>query len=410
MNEMNQQGKMNRRYQVMLIAGIVTVAFNLRPAITSVGPLIGTIRDDLGLSNWSAGMLTSLPLIVFAIMSPIIPKLANRYTNELVLLAGLFVLLTGIATRSLSVVFLLFAGTILIGIGIAICNVLLPGVIKDKFPGKVGLMTSIYTTTMGIFAATASGVSVPLAEGIGLGWQNALLFWGIPTLLGLFVWIYLSRNRKPEKDMPVAHIQSGNSNIWLAPLAWQVACFMGLQSFLFYVTISWLPEILHDYGLSMTMAGWMLFFTQLIGLPASFLVPMIADKFASQRFIVVIMGTAAVSGYTGLLIGQSYFIMIISIILIGVALSGNFALALSFLGIRARTAREAAELSGMAQSIGYLLAAIGPMFIGYLFDLTHAWTVPLFTLLIITVLVILFGLGAGRDKYVFDKVITLKKQ
>lgn len=136
-------------YRVIIVTGIIVVAFNLRPSITSVGPLIGTIRDQLGLSNWSAGMLTSLPLIAFAVMSPLVAKLSNRFTNEQVMLLGLFILFIGITLRSMTIISLLFTGTLLIGLGIAICNVLLPSVIKEKFPMQVALMTSIYSTTMG---------------------------------------------------------------------------------------------------------------------------------------------------------------------------------------------------------------------------------------------------------------------
>lgn len=404
MDNINQQEKINQLYRVMLVVGIIVVAFNLRPAITSIGPLIGIIRDDMGLANWSVALLTSLPLVAFAVMSPLIPKLAHRYTNERVLILGLLTLGIGIGIRSISSVLLIFVGTFLIGIGIAICNVLLPGIIKGKFPTKVGVMTSVYTTVMGIFAATASGLSVPLAEGLNLGWQIALLIWALPALVGLFIWTYLLKRSEPEEDeLDIQNVHTENKhNIWRSPLAWQVAFFMGLQSFLFYVTISWLPEILHHNGVSMTTAGWLLFFTQMIGLPASFFVPVMASKYSSQQMIVIVMGLTSFLGFTGLLIGNSYTIMIISIIFIGIALSGMFALALTILSLRARTARQAAELSGMAQSIGYVLAAVGPMLIGYLYDITETWNVPLIGLLIIIICVILFGLGAGRDKYVFD--------
>jgi MFS transporter, CP family, cyanate transporter len=387
-------------YRFLVIAGIIIVSFNLRPAITSVGPLISTIRDDVGLSNWSAGLLTSLPLIAFAIMSPIAARLGNRYSNERAILWGLIFLLIGIGVRSVSIMFWLFTGTLLIGIGIAICNVLLPGVVKDKFPLKVGLMTSVYSTAMGIFAAAASGVSVPLADGMNLGWQFALLVWGLPAVIGIMIWFYLSSKRKIQQQQTTDNMVGANHNIWHSPLAWQVAAYMGLQSFLFYVTISWLPEILHHSGVSMETAGWMLSFTQFIGLPASFLVPVLAEKFSSQRIIVFIMGIISVLGYGGLLVANSYIALIISIIFIGLSLSGTFALALALLGLRARDAKRAAELSGMAQALGYVLAAIGPMFIGFLYDVTHVWTVPLITLMIISVLVVIFGLGAGRNSYV----------
>src|SRR5699024_3279172 len=166
--------------------------------------------------------------------------------------------------------------------------------------------------------------------------------------------------------------------------------------------ISWLPEILYDYGVDMATAGWMLSLAQLIGVPFSFIVPMIAARFETQRGIILGLGVCAIGGYCGLLFGSSYTLMVISIILIGIPLGGSFALALAFLGMRARNAKQAAELSGMAQSLGYILAAIGPISIGYLFDLTHVWTAPLITLIIISGLVVLFGMGAGRNKYVFD--------
>jgi MFS transporter, CP family, cyanate transporter len=385
-------------YKVWLITGIVLVAFNLRPAITSLGPLVGMIQKDVGLAHWSAGLLMSLPLIVFAIMSPIVPKLANRITNETALLVGLSSLLLGIVIRSISMAFFLFTGTLFIGIGIAIGNVLLPAIAKDKFPKHFGLMTSVYSTSMGLMASLASGVSVPLADGMNLGWKGALNVWAIPAVAAILVWGYLSKfNQRNQKELKRA---SSNSNIWRSPLAWQIAIFMGFQSFLFYVTISWLPEILHSHGLSMERAGWLLSFTQIVGLPASFIIPMIAGRFRSQIWLSFMLSLCSVVGYGGLLLGSNYPIIIVSLIFIGIALGGTFPLALSYIGLRAKNAGQAAELSGMAQSTGYILAAVGPLFIGYLFDYTHLWTIPLITLMIISTVVMLFGMLSGRDQYV----------
>ncbi|MYL44711.1 MFS transporter [Virgibacillus halodenitrificans] len=401
--ELHQNTKQyDKTYRVLLFIGIIVVAFNLRPAITSIGPLIGIIRDDVGLSNWSVGLLTSLPLIAFAIMSPIVPRLANRYTNERIMMVGLILLAIGISARSISLISLLFAGTLFVGLGIAICNVLLPGVIKDKFPARVALMTSLYSTAMGIFAAAASGLSIPIATGMDLGWKFALLIWSLPAIIGIFIWVYLNKNNNKEQTEEINYINPSENRMWKSPLAWHVAAFMGLQSFLFYVTISWLPEILHDYGMDIAHAGWMLSMMQFIGLPASFFVPVIAGKFKSQRPIVVIMASCSVIGYSGLLLGNSYVMLVISTVIIGIALSGTFALALAFLGMRAKNAKQAAELSGMAQALGYVLAAAGPIFIGYLYDLTHLWAIPLITLIIIALMVMAFGLSAGRDVYVLD--------
>ncbi|MBS7430214.1 MFS transporter [Virgibacillus sp. 19R1-5] len=388
-------------YKYLLITGIIVAAFNLRPAITSVGPLIGVIRDRLELANWSAGLLTSLPLLAFAITSPLVARLSHRYSNESVMVAGLLILFIGISLRSFAIIGLLFAGTLFVGLGIAVCNVLLPSIIKENFPFKVALMTSIYSTAMGVFAALASGVSVPIAEGLGMGWQIALWVWAVPAFAGIVVWFLLMKRKKGERHV-VYYGNSTKNQIWCSPLAWQVAGFMGFQSSLFYVTISWMPEILQANGITASAAGWLLSFMQFIGLPASFIVPVIAGKFRSQQGVVLVMGLFAISGYGGLLWGQTFGTMIISIVLIGFSLSGMFALALTLLGMRARDAKQAAQLSGMAQSFGYILAAFGPIAIGFLFDATQTWDIPLVTLIIVAMIVVIFGFGAGRDKYVFD--------
>ena len=199
-------------YAFLLIAGIILVAINLRPAITSVGPVVGMIKEDIGLAYWSVSLLTSLPLIAFAVVSPITPKIANKLSNEKTLLWGLVCILAGIIIRSFSVVFLLFAGTFLTGAGIAICNVLLPVVIKDKYPLKFGIMTSVYSTAMGLMASIASGLSVPLAMDINLGWKTALLVWGIPAILAIFLWIYLVKNS--EHKRAEIKVTKRDSSIW----------------------------------------------------------------------------------------------------------------------------------------------------------------------------------------------------
>ena len=375
-------------YALLLITGIILVAINLRPAITSVGPLVGLIKEDVGLAYWSVSLLTSLPLIAFAVVSPITPKIANKLSNEKTLLWGLVCILAGIIIRSFSIVFLLFLGTFLIGAGIAICNVLLPVVIKDKYPLKFGIMTSVYSTAMGLMASIASGLSVPLAVEMNLGWKIALLVWGIPTILAILLWIHLVKN-SDHKRAEIKMTKS-DSSIWRSSLAWQVAFYMGFQSFLFYVTITWLPAILQNLGASASTAGWLLSFTQLIGLPAGFIVPVLAGHIRSQRSIAAILGLTSVLGYSGLLLyGTNYPIMITSIILIGIGLGGTFPLGLAFLGLRSKNARQAAELSGMAQSIGYILAAVGPILIGSLYDFTHSWAIPLITLIIVSVIVII---------------------
>ncbi|TRM10967.1 MFS transporter [Lentibacillus cibarius] len=393
--------------QLLLITGIVVIAFNLRPAITSVGPLVGVIGDELGLANWSVGILTSLPLVAFAVMSPVAPKLGLRYTNEIVLIWSMIVLLAGILIRSVPFVVSLFSGTLMIGIGVAVSNVLLPGVIKERFPNRVTLMTSVYATAMGLVAALASGISVPLANMAGFGWELSLAFWGLPAVAGIVIWVYFVKQRRSADEVRVKYVAASDVRMWKSRLAWEVAIFLGLQAFLYYVIIAWLPQILQDYGTSKEMAGWLLSYSQFIGLPIGFLLPVIAGKFKSQSMLTVGTCLLAMIGTLGLLFGKSSFTMLASVTLIGVGSGGLFPLALAFLGMRASNARQAAELSGMAQALGYFLAAIGPILIGYLNDITQGWQLPLITLLIVSALMTIAGFGAGRNRTVGDEYAAM---
>ncbi|WP_018932062.1 CynX/NimT family MFS transporter [Gracilibacillus lacisalsi] len=388
----------NKHYTILFIIGIILLAFNLRPAITSVGPIIGIIREELSISNWSAGFLTSLPLIAFAFMSPIAPRIANRTTNEKALLYGLITLLIGIWIRSTASITLLFVGTILIGVGIAIINVILPSLIKSNFPEKIGLMTGVYTTSMSIFAALASGFSVPLTTTAGLEWQWSLASWSLLVIIGIVVWL-IAMNKAPLKEDKELY-EPSTVQLLRSPVAWQVTLFMGLQSFLFYVTISWLAEILIYNDFSGSVAGWYVAYMQFISLPATFFTPVIAGKLKNQQPVVAVFGMSGIIGYSMLYFEPGMIGTTIAITLIGMMLGASISLALALLGLRTTNARQAAELSGMAQSFGYLLASIGPIVIGLIFDIANHWQPSIMTILIVTLIMTVFGLGASRNKKV----------
>ncbi|OLQ55828.1 transporter [Bacillus licheniformis] len=381
-----------------LITGIIFIAFNLRPAITSVGPVISSIRADLHMSNGTAGFLTALPLLSFAVLSPLAPKFGQRLGNERTLWLGLLMLLIGILLRSAGVTWTLFAGTALIGIGIAIGNVLLPSLIKHKYPEKSGIMISLYTTSMCIFAALASGVSVPLAAQMGGGWKQAFLLWGVMALLALLIWIPQLRHR----DTANKAVKLQTSSIWFSKMAWHVTIFMGLQSFLFYSSIAWFPEILRSHGMDTSTAGWMVSLMQFASLPFTFLTPVLADRMKHQRGIAAGLTAVYLIGLCGLLAGGSHILLAIWMIIIGIGQGSSISLALTLIGLRSENAQQAAALSGMSQSFGYLLAAIGPIFVGYLFDQTHSWTMPIVLLIAALILMGAAGLGAGRDQYILQ--------
>ncbi|WP_208586000.1 CynX/NimT family MFS transporter [Gracilibacillus suaedae] len=387
-----------KHYTILFIIGIILLAFNLRPAITSVGPIIGIMREDLSISNWSAGFLTSLPLIAFAFMSPIAPRIANRTTNEKALLYGLITLLIGIWIRSTAAITLLFVGTILIGVGIAIINVILPSLIKSNFPEKIGLMTGVYTTSMSIFAALASGLSVPLTSTAGLGWKWSLASWSLLVIIGIVVWLITMHKAPLREDSEL--YEPSTVPLLRSPVAWQVTFFMGLQSFLFYVTISWLAEILISNGFSGSVAGWYVAYMQFISLPATFFTPVIAGKLKNQQPVVAVFGVSGIIGYSMLYVEPGMIGSTIAITLIGIMLGASISLALALLGLRTTNARQAAELSGMAQSFGYLLASVGPIVIGLIFDITSHWQPSIMMILFVTLIMTIFGLGASRNKKV----------
>jgi len=386
------------RNLTLLFVCILLVAANLRAPITGLGPVVGLIREDTGLSGTVIGLLTTLTLIAFAVLSPLVPALARRFGMELTLIASLFVLMVGVVVRSLPSAFALFLGTALLGLAIAVGNVLVPTMIKRDFPKKVGLMTGIYSSFMNLWAAVASGLAIPLAEGAGLGWRGALSIWGVLTVIALIAWLPQLRYRQVPQQR--SHQTKGpRINLWRSGLAWYVTLFMGVQSFFFYVNITWLPEILHAQGMSTESAGWMMFLLQLVSLPASFLTPIIAARLKSQRVIALLVAAGFGVGYVLLLIG-GLIPSVIGTSLIGIAGGAGFSLAVMFFALRTRTVQEAAEMSGMAQSVGYFIAAIGPMLFGLLHDLTQSWTVTYITLFVTVVIFAVLGFGAGKNAYV----------
>ena len=387
----------SRLWATLVVIGILLLAANLRPALTSVAPLIGQIRADAGLSNALAGLLTTLPLLAFGVLSPAAPRLASRFGMERVLLASLLVLAGGILLRSAGGVGALFVGSAALGAAIALGNVLLPGLIKRDFPHRAGLMTSVYSTALGVSATLAAGVSFPIAEGAGLGWRPALALWAVPALVAALAWV--PQLLRDDRNDASAETTSPSADLLRSSLAWQVTLFMGLQSLAYYVTLTWLPEILREGGTSAAQAGWLLALAQALAIPAMFLAPVLAGRRPSQHGVVA--GAAALNGggILGLLISPSDG-AVIWIVLLGLGQGACFSLALTFFALRASDPERSAALSGMAQSVGYLLAAFGPSFFGLLRDATHAWKVPLILLLVIVVGMLVSGLGAARDAHV----------
>jgi MFS transporter, CP family, cyanate transporter len=379
----------------LVAVGCLLIATNLRAALSTVGPLLDDIRASTGMSAAVAGLLTSLPLLVFAAISPLAPKVARRFGIERTLLAAMLVLAAGLALRSAGPVSAILAGTLLLGAGIAVGNVLLPGLVKQDFAHRAGLMTALYTTAMVSVAGLASGVSVPLADA-GLGWRGSLAVWAVPAVLCAVVWRPVARR---AHTLPPSSDATAVPRLRRSALAWQVTLFMGLQSLLFHSLNTWLPTLLVDDGLTPAAAGWMLGASQVASLAATMVVPVVAVRRRSQRGLVLLSTGTVLLGLAALgTVGGSAALLCVA--LLGLGTGACFSLSLTFFVLRAADARLTGALSGMAQSLGYLLAATGPLIVGLLHDLTGSWDLAILTLGLATLAAAAFGLGAARDRRV----------
>ena len=380
--------------RVLMIAGFLLIAANLRAALTSVGPLVETIRADLALTAGQAGFIGTLPLLTFAAVSPQIPRVTRRVGTDQMLWIALALLATGIVLRSLPVTGLLWVGTVLLGVAIAIGNVLMPSLIKRDFPGREHAMTGVYTAVIGIVASTAAGVAVPLAGVLPGGWRTSLGCWAGLVLVALAVWTpQITRRRAGAAPVP-----DKARTPWRSLLAWECAGFMALSACGFYTVFSWYSSILQSYGTSETTAGWLLFAYQLIGVVMSFVMPVVLNRVRDQRVAAVASAVLTMIGYLGLLIMPE--LAVLWVLVTGFGAGGVFFLALAFFSLRAADPRSSAALSGMGQSIGYLVAAVGPVLFGFLHDVTGGWRVPLAVLAGVAAAHALIGLRAGRDAHV----------
>ncbi|MFC4408925.1 CynX/NimT family MFS transporter [Chungangia koreensis] len=383
------------RNKWLLLMGIIAMASTLRSPLTSVGPLISFMIDHLGISTVLAGFLTTIPLIAFAIVSPFAPKISQRFGLELTLFLSICLLAVGIIIRSLGSTPALLAGTFLLGVAIAFGNVLLPSLIKTHFPHHMGFMTGIYTVFMNLAASVAIGISVPLANIEVFDWNGALGVWAVLALLAILIWIPIIRQRRTLTKVEALKPKTSHS-LWRSPLAWAVTIFMGVQSWIFFTNAAWMPAVLESQGYSAATAGWLSSLIQLSQLPMTFIVPVLAGKMKDQRLLVTITSLFLLAGYIGV-ISEITSLTILWMILMGFGGGAGFGLALMFFTLRTETPQEAADLSGMAQSIGYLIAALGPTLFGTLFEVTASWTFSLSLFLVATLILFLTGMKAGKD-------------
>ncbi|MEB6036235.1 MFS transporter [Staphylococcus xylosus] len=394
--------KVNNNWGVIL--AIVFIASTLRAPLTSVGPVVDEIKQVMEINNSVAGILTTIPLIIFAIVSPFVSKVTARLTMSRTILYSTMLLIVALYLRIAGDFTLFLIGTLILGIAIAFGNVVLPSYVKWYFPMQIGLATGIYSGTMNFTAGLGGGLSFPLSEITPLGFRLSLSFWILFAVIAIILWIPKARKGvKLEKATAIADQQDRPKKVAItkSKLAWMVALTMGFQSMVFYTVVAWVPSILVDRGLDPSTAGYLLMLNQFSQVPMTFTFPIIASKLKDQRILVVIITVLFLVGFS-LFFTQSLVLLIIGIIIAGLAMGACFSLCMTFFSIRARTSDGSISLSGFGQSVGYLIAAVGPFLIGYLHDATESWDSGIIALIVMSALFFIFGYPAAKNRVVED--------
>lgn len=375
------------------------LALNLRPAAVSVGPVLTELRAGLDMSAAVAGLLTSLPVLAFALVGAQAPALARAVGVHRVTLVALVLVGAGLVTRSMvdsPALFLVISFLTLSGMATA--NVLLPSLVKLHFPHRIGTVTAAYTTAMAVGLTLALTLTVPLSEVTG-SWRTGLALWAALAVVAALPWLRMVRHDQ--------HSAGGARRIGLravarTPLGWAMALFFGLQSTHAYVVFGWFAQLWRDAGWSPATAGVLVGIAAGVSIPLSIWLPMAAGRRRDQRGLLLVVMACYPIGYVGLLVSP-YHLAWLWAVLVGVGLC-TFPLILVLIGLRSRTPEGTAALSGWTQSTGYLIAAGGPFLVGWLYDATGGWTWPLVLLLALTVPQVLTGLYACRPGTVEDQL------
>ncbi|MFI0481816.1 CynX/NimT family MFS transporter [Actinomadura sp. 9N215] len=397
--QLRRRAKTRRAQTAGALLMIVFVAVNLRPAIATVGPVLTEIRGEFGLSGTAAGALTTLPLVVFGSYGLVAPFLRRPPRSETLLVTAMALLVAGLVLRLLDAPFPLFAGSLVAGIAISVGNIAMPAIIKRDHPTRITTVTAVYTLAVSGGASVTSGLAVPVEDAFDASWRLPLGLLAIPAALAALIWVPRARRaaHAARSAPPAAPAGGVAARVWRSRLAWQVTVFMGMQSLMAYVVLGWLPTICQDRGMDEAAAGYVLALTAAVQAAGSLAVPVIAARARDQRPLVIGTVVLTMAGFIGTVWAPIGTVWVWAVVL-GLGQGLGFASALSFIGLRAHDAQVAAQLSGMAQGVGYVIAALGPLAIGALHDATNGWTVPIAAVLLVCAVMTLPGLAAGRNR------------
>ncbi len=393
----------------LVILGLVLAALNLRPAITSLGPLLEEVRTGLGMSGSVAGLLTSVPPLCFAVFGLTAPRLARRFGPGAIVCAGMAAIAAGLFVRPyLGGTAGFLAASALALMGIAVSNILMPVIVKRWFPDRVGQMTGLYSMALALGTALAAAATVPMTRALGGSWQTGLAVWGALAAVAVLPWLVLTRHSstRAPKTRTTAR-QQGSApapalSITRSRTAWALACYFGLQATAAYITMGWMPQIFRDAGVSAGTAGVLLAVTMAMGIPLAFVIPRVASRLRNQGPIVVALGLSGLMGYAGLYLAPAAGAWAWALLL-GVS-NCAFPLALTMIGMRAKSGAGVVRLSAFAQSTGYLISIPGPLLVGVLYQHSGSWGLPIGLMAGLMVPQLVVGVLAGRNRTIEDEL------
>jgi CP family cyanate transporter-like MFS transporter len=385
----------------LLVAALALTGLSMRTAVTSVGAALDELEGGLHLSGAVAGLITTLPVICFAGLGALTPRLTHHVGGHRLIVITLVLSTVGLALRPLgnSSVWFIALSVLALSNG-AVSNVLMPSLVKEHFPDRIGTMTALYTTALAVGTTAGAGLTVPIGDATGGGWRTGLGAWAVVAALAMLPWLPTLRRDHTTADEPRAGIALGE--LARSRTAWALTVFFAMQSLQAYIAFGWFARFLDDHGISAGTAGAMVALLSAMAIPVSLVAPRVAPN--RLRAVVLGLGTCYLVAYTGMVVapvGGAWFWMI----LVGIG-SGLFPVALTLIGLRTRTAGHTAALSAFMQGIGYIVAGLGPVLFGALFGATGSWGGPMVVLFVALGLTMLAGWPSTADRYVDDELAT----
>jgi CP family cyanate transporter-like MFS transporter len=392
-------GVSSRNHYWLLVVALALTGLSMRTAVTSVGAALDDLQHGLHVSGAIAGLITTLPVICFAGLGGLTPRLSRRIGSHRLLVMALVLSAVGTAVRPIGSSATWFVLLSLVALaGGAVSNVLLPSLVKAHFPDRIGAMTAVYTTALAVGTTAGAGLTVPVGSATGGGWRVGLGWWALFSLLAALPWLPTVRRDRAHLDPDREHLPF--DALVRSRTAWALMVFFAMQSMQAYIAFGWFARFLNDHGVAHGAAGAMVAVLSAVGIPVSLVAPRVPVR--RHRPLIAAFGGCSLVAYLGLAIapvGGAWIWMVLA----GLG-GGTFPVALTLIGLRSRTAATTATLSAFAQALGYIVAGSGPLLFGALFGVTGSWALPLAVLFVALALTMIAAWPSTAHRYVDDEL------